>query len=134
MPTHRFLRAYMAGVVAPTVVVCAAAIVAALCFDRIPASIERGMMFPMAINPFAWGVWNALYVTKHRSWRISLGWYGALLPVLLIPAGVAVAHVLDLSFVTTTGVLEVLPPTTLAYFMLWKYVVGFFNRVVGLSD
>ena len=134
MPAHRFVRAYMAGVVAPTIVVCAAAIVVAFYFDQVPTSVERAMILPMAINPVAWGLWNVLYVATHRAWRISLGSYGAFLPVLLIPAGVAVAHTLDLSFVTTKGALEVLPPTALAYFVLWKYVVGFFNRVVGLSD
>jgi hypothetical protein len=134
LPAHRFLRAYMAGVVAPTIVVCAAAIVVGLRFDRVNASVERAMIFPMAINPLAWGLWNALYVTKHLSRRISLGSYGALLSVLLIAAGVALAHMLGLPFVTTKGGLEVLPPTALAYFVLWKYVVGFFNRVVGLPD
>ncbi len=134
MPPHPLVRAYMAGVVVPTVTVFAVAIVVGRYFSQIPAPIERAMIFPMAINPLLWGVWNALYIALQRVERLTLGWHGAVLPLLLIPAGVVMAHQLDMSFVTTKGGALVLVPTMVAYFVLWKYVVGFLNRLVGLSD
>ncbi len=131
---HPYIRAYLAGVAIPTVVVCVVAIVVGFNFARTPVSIERAMIFPMAINPLAWGVWNALYVALHERWRTSLGVFGAVLPLLLVPAGVAVARELELAFVSTAGAILVLVPVMAAYFVLWTYGVGFLNRLVGVSD
>jgi hypothetical protein len=130
---HPLLRAYMAGVAVPSLVVCAAAVVVALRFSAIPSSVERAMIFPMALNPFIWGAWNALYVALRRRWRIPIGWFGALLAILLILAGVVLAHMLAVSFVTTRGAAFVLVPIAAAYFVLWKYVVAMLNRLLGAS-
>ena len=124
----------MAGVVTPTIVVCAVAIVVGFRFTQIPRDVERAMVFPMAIIPLTWGAWDALYVGIRRTWPVPLGRFGALLPLLLIPAGVVLAHGLGLTFVTMRGALIALPPTMVAYFVLWKYVVGFLNRFVGVAD
>ena len=78
-----FLRAYLAGVALPSLVVCAVA----FRFWAIPGSVERAMIFPMAINPFMWGVWNALHLGLQRRWHIPIGWFGALLAILLILSG-----------------------------------------------
>jgi hypothetical protein len=129
---HRYIRAYVAAVAVPTVVVCVVAIAVGFNFSRIPAPIERGMIFPMAINPLSWGLWNALYVALHRRWRMSLGVFGAVLPLILIPAGVVVAHKLEMSFVTTAGAILVLVPVMAVYFVVWHYAVGFLNRLIGL--
>lgn len=131
---HPVVRAYMAGVVVPTIVVCAAAIVVGFRFAHVPPDVERAMLFPMAINPLAWGAWDALYVVIRPAWPVRLGWFGALLPVLLIPAGVVLARALGVTFVTMKAALIVLPPTMGAYFVLWKYVVGSLNRLVGVPD
>jgi hypothetical protein len=128
------MRAYMAGVVTPTIVVCAVAIAVGFRFARIPRDVERAMVFPMAIIPLTWGAWDALYIVVRRASPVPLGWFGALLPVLLIPGGVVLAHGLGLTFVTVKGALIALPPTMVAYVVLWKYVVGFLNRLVGVPD
>lgn len=124
----------MAGVAVPSLVVCVVAVVVALRISVIPSSVERAMIFPMAINPFLWGAWNALYLVLRRRWRIPIGGFGAFLAVLLIASGAVIAHTLALSFVTTRGAGFVLVPTTAAYFMLWKYVVAALNHLLGASD
>ena len=53
MNQHRYLRAYMAGIVAPTLFLLVLLI--GLCIVRfvchVPAPIERFMIFPMAVIP-----------------------------------------------------------------------------------
>ena len=46
--------------------------------------LSRAIVFPMAVVPNAWGVWNMLYLwlRKRRRWQIGL--HGALLPLILI--------------------------------------------------
>jgi hypothetical protein len=124
----------MAGLVVPSVTVCAVALIVAWRFFHIPAEIERTMVFPMAVNPFAWGIWNALWTALPPSRRLPIGWHGAVLPVLLVPAGVVLAGQLQFSFVTPIGAVVVLPPTMVAYYLLWTYVVRSLNVVMGLSE
>ncbi|HTM36425.1 MAG TPA: hypothetical protein VL156_06730 [Terriglobales bacterium] len=130
---HPFLRAYMAGVAVPSLVVSAAAVVVALRFSAIPSSVERAMIFPTALNPFIWGAWNALYIALRRRWRIPIGWFGASLAILLIVSGVVLAHMLGLTFVTIRGAALVVVPIAATYFVLWKYVVAMLNRLLGAS-
>lgn len=61
MTPQQYIRSYMAGVLLPSVVVFAVGVVVAWNFDRIPTHIEQAMVFPIALNPLLWGVWNVLY-------------------------------------------------------------------------
>ena len=124
----------MAGVAVPSVVVCVAAVVVAIRFSALPSSVERAMIFPMAINPCIWGAWNALYAALRRRWRIPIGWFGASLAILLIASGVVLAHTLALSFVTMQGAALVVVPTAAVYFVVWKYGVAMLNRLLSISD
>jgi len=134
MNSHPYLRAYMAGICLPTVVLLGA--LTAFTYARfaydIPISIERAIVFPMSVVPNAWGVWNMLYLAiGSRRW--PLGLHGALLPVLLIPLGVALARWLDITIVTG-GVVAVFAPVALIiYYLAWKYLVGYFNRALGIA-
>jgi hypothetical protein len=134
MNSHPYLRAYMAGICLPTIFLLGA--ITAFAFVRfaydIPVSIERAIVFPMAVVPNAWGVWNMFYLVLH-SRRWPLGVHGALLPVLLIPLGVALAHLLDIEIITA-GVVAIFAPIALIiYYLAWKYVVGYVNRVLGIG-
>jgi hypothetical protein len=99
---------------------------------NIPIQIERAIAFPMAVVPNAWGVWNILYLALgSRRWPLAL--HGALLPVLLIPLGVTLARLLDIEIITA-GVVAVFAPIALIiYYLAWKYLVGYFNRVLGIG-
>jgi len=137
MNQHPYLRAYMAGITVPTVFLLVA--MTAFTFARyvynVPVPIERVIVFPMAVVPNLWGVWNILWVLTRR--RISIGLFGAILPILFgFPAGVLITHLLQFSppdfvpIVMITG----LPVGVMIYYLAWKYLVASLNRVLGLTD
>src|SRR6185295_6284755 len=102
MKTHPFLRAYMAGIVVPTIALLfgvAAFVVARHVYD-VPIPIERVIMFPMAVVPNLWGVWNMLHLAIGRD-RWPIGVHGALLPLLLIPLGLVLARLFTIDAITT---------------------------------
>ncbi|MGC2464581.1 MAG: hypothetical protein WA517_05250, partial [Candidatus Acidiferrum sp.] len=84
MNQHRYLRAYMAGIVVPTIVLVIG--VTAFCIARyvynFPPPIERIMIFPMAAVPNLWGFWNMLFIASHSRTHLTIGLHGALLPFL----------------------------------------------------
>ena len=95
MNTHPYLRAYMAGIVAPSVALLIALtvfILTRLVF-HVPVPIERVIIFPMAVIPTAFGLWNMLYVCSRPHRNLPIGLHGALLPLILVSIG-SVAAVL----------------------------------------
>ena len=61
---------------------------------QVPIPIERVIVFPMAVIPHLWGLWNMLYVRLRVRWHIPIGIYGAALVLLIAPLGFAVAALL----------------------------------------
>jgi hypothetical protein len=134
MNSHPYLRAYMAGICLPTMLLLVATTgftFARFVYD-IPIPIERIVVFPMAVVPNAWGVWNMLFL-RLGSRRWPLGLHGAVLPVLLIPLGVALARLLDITIITARVIAVFAPVAIILYYLAWKYLVGYFNRVLGIS-
>jgi hypothetical protein len=136
MSQHKYLRAYMAGIVAPTMfllVVLTAFIIARLVY-RIPIPIERTIVFPMALIPNLWGVWNMLYVRLQTRRFVPIGIHGPLLLVLLIvPAGLVLGRLLDLRLPSPNLAALGIPAALVAYYLLWKYVVNFLNELLGIA-
>ena len=134
MKDHPYLRAYMAGVLLPSWFLLL--VLAAFLFSHFtqlgPARLESAIVFPMAIVPNLWGLWNVLYTSLRLRGRVSIGAFGSLLPLILVPAGVALASVLDLGFYTVQQAAVILPIAMAIYYLAWKYAVAFFNRVVEL--
>jgi hypothetical protein len=134
----------MAGIVVPTLFLLVAISVFA-CFRffvetpgqlvlGVPvASFERAVMFPMAVVPNLWGVWNMLHFALRTRTRLPLGLHGALLPLLLIPAGVTLAWALDLFVAPIHYAFLVAPLGMAVYYLLWKHVVGFLNHELGIA-
>ena len=89
MQSHIYLRAYMAGVTVPSVLVIlmlAGSVVLRFGFGyNVPIPIERFLVFPLAIVPGLWGLWNMLYIVVRKHWRIPLGLHGALVPLVAGP-------------------------------------------------
>jgi len=137
MNQHKYLRAYMAGIVVPTIVLVMG--VTAFCIARyaydFPVPLERLMIFPMAVVPNLWGLWNMLFVASHSRTHLSIGFHGALLPFLLGPLGIVLTGLLNFSIpVFARHALPILAPLSLiVYYLAWKYVVGSLNRVVDLA-
>ncbi len=137
MNSHKYLRAYMAGIVIPTIVLIL--VVTAFCIERylydFPVPLERIMIFPMAVVPNLWGLWNMLFVATNPRTHLSLGLHGALLPFILGPLGILLTSLLHFSIPGfATHLFPVLAPLSLiVYYLAWKYLVSFLNRVVDLA-
>jgi hypothetical protein len=129
----RYVRAYLAGIALPTLVVCAAGLLIVAFFDRFDPSVQRSLILPLATNPLIWGVWNVAWVALGPQRRVPIGWHGVLLAVLLIGVGVLLARCLDVSGITSRGGTAALAPIGIAYYVLWRYGVSFLNSVVGLD-
>ena len=135
MHQHKYLRAYMAGIVAPTLfllVVLTAFIIARLVY-RIPIPIERTIVFPMAVIPNLWGLWNIIYLRLRTRWSVPIGIYGALLVFLIVPSGLALGRVLDFQLPYPNLALLGIPAAVLAYYLVWKYIVNFLNELLGIG-
>jgi hypothetical protein len=144
MRPHPYLRAYMAGIVVPTmfllIIMCVYAYnryyfeVSSQFVIPLPsAPLDRAILFPMAVVPNVWGAWNMLYLGLQSRVRLSLGLHGALLPLVLMPAGYALARSLDVFDIQWQYALPMVPVGMAIYYLLWKHLVGFLNREVGVA-
>jgi hypothetical protein len=135
MSQHKYLRAYMAGITVPTIFLLIG--VTVFCIARyvynFPAPIERVMVFPMAVVPNLWGLWNILFVALPAGKRLSIGLHGALLPVVLGPLGILLTRALDFQLpIFSSGLFPVAALVALsAYYLVWKYMVGSLNQILG---
>jgi hypothetical protein len=134
--TNRFIRAYMAGSIVPTafLLVIMTAFTLARYAYHVPLPIERVVVFPMAVVPNLWGLWNALYLVSPVR-RLALGLHGAVLPFILAPAGFLVARLVEFPIpaVMIDGFPFAFPVAVIVYYLAWKYLVGFFNEIVEVS-
>ena len=145
---HRYLRAYMAGIVVPTAFLLV--VLVAFCLARFafhaPVPIERVIVFPMAVIPNLFGVWNMLWLGSASRRRVQIGLHGALLPFVIVPLGFALGHLLGVVGIEHDAVVAfqsarlpfvqaalVFPVLVAVYYLVWKYIVGFLNAVVGVE-
>ena len=143
MRPHPYVRAYMAGIVVPTLFLLV--ILTVLSFHRyyfevssqfvIPlpsAPLERAIVFPMAVVPNMWGLWNMMHVALRSRVRVPLGVHGALLVLVLMPGGVVLARTLDVFAIQWRFALPMLPIGMAVYYLAWKHLVGFLNEELGI--
>ena len=144
MRAHPYLRAYMAGIVVPTLFLLV--VVAIDAYQKyyfevsnqfvIPLAsrpLERALLFPMAVVPNVWGLWNILHLRFRSRVRLSLGAHGALLVVFLIPGGITLARLFDTFTIQWQFALPMFPIGMALYYLAWKYLVGFLNEEVGIA-
>ena len=137
MNHHPYLRAYLAGIAVPTAFLLVILTVfttlrhAAL----VPAPLERVIVFPMALVPNLWGLWNMLHLRLRPRRRVPLGLHGALLPFLLAPAGYGVTRLLDFAVpvLPTAAFPFIFPVAVAVYYLAWKHLVGFLNDMLGIA-
>ena len=148
MNNHPYLRAYLAGVFIPTLIfpVLITLLLVAKLIAPDPIPIERIAIFPLAFAPALWGFWNVLWVALRKSFNVPLGLHGAILPFLLMPMGASLAKCLGVialgaHSVTWFQAIEI-PYALIAcgfafalamYYLIWKYIIGFVNRVLGVA-
>ena len=137
MNKHTYLRAYMAGIMIPTPFLLV--VVTVFCIGRyvynVPVPIERVIMFPMAVVPNLWGLWNLLYIALLSRRNFPIGAHGAILPFLFAPTGYLAARLLD--FPIPGFILHAFPFAFLVgvivYYLAWKHLVGFLNGVLSIA-
>ena len=131
---HPYLRAYMAGIALPTMVVPVAVVGLALLHPTgHPFHVEDVLIFPIGLVPNAWGLWNMLYVWLKRRREVPVGPYGAALVLLLAPAAFGIQLALGKMLWTPDLFAIGLPMTLAGYYLAWKHVVARFNDVLGVG-
>jgi len=150
MSNHPYLRAYMAGIGVPTPLLLVALTVfsiARFVYD-VPIPVERIIIFPMAIIPNLFGAWNVLHLVSRSHTHLPLGIHGAILPFILAPLGYLLGRSLGILKTPSHGVIKyfgvvevhylhvalVFPVVLIIYYLIWKYLIGFFNRIVGIAE
>ena len=148
MNSHPYLRAFLAGAFVPTMIlpfILTGFIILRLVLE-VPFPFERGLVFPMALVPSLWAVWNMLWLGSHSRTQLPIGAHGALLPVLILPCGATLATGLGILSLGQSGVTWFhtfhIPYTVIAgfflgalagYYLAWKYIVGFLNRTLEIA-
>lgn len=144
MRAHPYLRAYMAGIVVPTLFLLVVAAVDAyqkyyfevsnqFVIPLASRPLDRALLFPMAVVPNAWGLWNMLYLRARSRLPVSLGVFGALLVVLLIPGGIGIGRLFDTFVIQWRFALPMFPVGMAVYYLAWKYGVAFLNQEMGIA-
>jgi hypothetical protein len=98
------------------------------------------------VVPLLWGFWNMLWLCSYAHLHQPIGLHGAVLPLLLMPMGATLASSLGVLAIGSHGVVwfgvcsvpyTLIAPMFLAalagYYLVWKYIVGFLNRVLGIA-
>jgi hypothetical protein len=137
MNKHPYLRAYLAGIAFPTMFLLIAmsgyAVLRYVC--NVPVPIERLIVFPMAVVPNVWGLWNVIYASFGGRYHLPLGVFGGALPLLLAPCGYVVLRLFAIAVpheVLSVAALA-LPVGLVVYYLVWKHFVGFLNAELGIA-
>jgi len=144
MKPHPYLRAFMAGIVVPTIflLIPMTAYACLRLYLATPGQLvlgtpawpfARAVIFPMAVVPNVWGLWNMVYLAMRSRTKLSLGLHGAILPLVLFPGGIFVAHLLDTFGIQLWYALPVIPVGMGIYYLAWKFIVGFLNQEMGIA-
>lgn len=95
--------------------------------------LDRAFLFPMAIVPNAWGLWNMLYLAVHSRVRVPVGIFGSLLVLILVPGGVALTRLFDAFSIQMDLAVPMVPIGMGVYYLVWKYAVGPLNAEMGIA-
>lgn len=137
MKPYPYLRAYMAGITVPTIFLIFVMTVFAVAryVLNVPFSIERIIVFPMAIVPNLWGLWNILYVRLRPFRYLPIGFHGALLAIVQATIFFVLTRLQD--FEIPQFVANAFPftfPVMIAvFYLVWKHIVAFLNAIMGID-
>jgi hypothetical protein len=125
----------MAGIVVPTpmLIVAVTGFTIARSTLAVPFALEHVIIFPMAVVPNAWGVWNVLRVASGAGDRWPIGLHGAVLPLLLMPFGLLLARLFAIDFLTPQLLAAFAPVAIALYYLAWKYLVAYCNALLGIA-
>jgi hypothetical protein len=137
MKSYPYLRAYMAGITIPTVM-----LIFLITFFTIARyaynlsnPIERMIVFPMAIVPNLWGLWNMLFLRLRRHGYLPIGFHGAILALVQTLIALGLFKLIDFElpeFAWRTWPFA-FPVIAIGFYLVWKHVVSFFNTLLGID-
>ena len=138
MKTHPYLRAYMAGITIPTILLIFIMIVFTIArygFD-VSISIEKIIVFPMAVVPNLWGLWNILYVYLCRYRYLPIGFHGAVLALVqaLLAFGIAKLVNFEIPELMANAFPFGLPIVVIVFYLVWKNMVAFLTAFWESSE
>lgn len=127
-----YLRAFIAGLVIPSVLLPIAACLAIRLGK--PQLLEVGGAYWM---PVIWGIWNVLFVGLGRilpfSYDVRLFIKGALLGLLVAAYAIFWVHVPEIAGFPERWKYLPLIVAPLAYALLWRYGVKWLNALLGVK-
>ena len=125
----------MAGITIPTafLLVILAVFVTVHQFHHESLPIDRVLVFPMAIAPNLWGLWNMLYVTLRRRRDWPPGRHGLLLAMLVGPLAWTIARTMGIPIAVLGTAITAFPFVVVLYYLLWKYGVSALNEILGIA-
>ncbi len=137
MKTYPYLRAYMAGITIPTMMLILIMIVFTIAryIFNVSISVEKIIVFPMAIVPNLWGLWNILYIYLRRYRYLPIGFHGVVLALVQVLLAFGIAKLV--SFETPQLMTSIfpfgLPIVVVVFYLVWKHLVAFLNAVLGIE-
>lgn len=128
----------MAGITIPTVLllfIMTAFSIARYALD-VSVSLERIIVFPMAIVPNLWGLWNMLFVRLRHHRYVPIGLHGAVLAFVqaLLVFGVSRLVGFEIPEIVASVFPIGLPIVAVIFYLTWKHAVAFFNAILGIED
>jgi hypothetical protein len=144
MRPRPYLRAYMAGIVVPTIFLLIIMSIDAyhVFYFEVPSQfvfglpsrpLERTILFPMAVVPNLWGVWNMAWVATKSRTGVPIGVHGSLLVAFIVPAGILLGRALELFHIQMWYALPAIPVGMIVYYLVWKFLVGSLNQEMGIA-
>ena len=137
MNRYPYLRAYMAGITIPTILLIFAMTVFTIAryVYNVSIPIERIIVFPMAIVPNLWGIWNIFYLFLRSHRYLPIGFHGALLAFVQASLVFGITRVVHFEIPTfVASVFPIgFPVFVIVFYLIWKHVVGFFNALLGIA-
>jgi len=131
---HPSLRAYMAGVAFPTMIIPFVILLVSMDHSTVrPFHLQDVVFFPVGLVPTAWGLWNVLYVRLRRQANMPIGLFGMALLLPLGSAGYAIQLALGKMLWTPELLMFGLPLAIALYYLAWKHIVHRLNELVGLG-
>lgn len=137
MRSYPYLRAYMAGITIPTVMLICLIIVftTARYAYHVTTPVERMIVFPMAIVPNLWGAWNMLYLRLRRHRYLPIGFHGVILYFVQVLFGFGLVRSIDFEIpgFVWSALPFAIPVAIIGFYLVWKHAVAFLNRLMGID-
>ena len=131
---YPLLRAFMAGITLPTMVVPFVIALVSMHHSSVrPFHLEDVVFFPVGLVPSVWGLWNILYARMRLHGRVPIGLFGVALLIPLGSAAYAIQTVLGKMLWSSDVLVVGVPIAVVVYYLAWKHVVGRLNDLLGVG-